>query len=138
MSPSLIYFPQSYYNRYQVPTVFMNMTHTFGVINVDFTPIKGIDVKSFPNSELWQYFFFSYCKLVFQSFPIFLWSHLINISPDSFLASPAKSNTILILLIFLHCHPQNFPNTDVVTIDKFLNVDNKIADTETHHIHDQS
>ena len=78
---------------------------------------------------------------VWKSFKDFLclFSVISSIQPQPFvLASLHKSNTNLSFIVLSPLLPPKSPNMDVVTIDTFLNVDNKIVDTETDHIHEQS
>ena len=54
------------------------------------------------------------------------WLHLTSLTP------------IFILIICIQGNPQRTPNMDVVRLNTYLTLDNKIEDTETHHIHDQA
>ena len=59
-------------------------------------------------------------------------------SKTNIYASPAKSTTHFSSMGFLQDNPQKIPNMDVVIVDTYLILDQKIEDTETHHIHNQA
>ena len=77
---------------------------------------------------------FNFCRAVFQCFQCLV-DVLILIHPQTFFSdSPLKYNTHFSFIVFIHYHPQNSPNIDVVTIDTFIDVDHNIEDAEKHHI----
>ena len=123
----------------QILSVFMDMVHIFGVITEDFTSNDIHRSKTcFPNSAFWRYFSFavvSFCFNVNQY--LFVTPFLIH-SQTNVSAWPAKSNNHFSFMISLQDNPQKTPNMDVVILNTYLNLHNKIEDKETHHNHNQA
>ena len=137
--PSPYIFSQSYYNRQKILSVFMNMVHIFGVITEAFASNDSKRSKMcFPYYAFWRCYLFYCFKFLFQFQPIFICCPFLNTFPEKKSVWLANFYHPYSFMIFLHYHPWNIPNTDMVILYTYLTLDNKIEDTETHHIHNQA
>ena len=99
--------------------------------------MKSIEVKHVPQFCILMVILFRWCNFLSQCQPVFICYHFQHISRILFLLDLSFLPNIF-KWVFLHDNHQKILNMDVVILDTYLTLNNKIGDTDTHHIHNKS